>query len=114
MSEVFVFGSNRQGRHGLGAAKEARERWGAIYGVAEGRQGDSYAIVTKELRRSEPPVSLLEVKLGITRFLRYAESHPSLTFHLTKVGCGLAGFDEQVISALFKDAPRNVIRPRGW
>ena len=114
MSEVFVFGSNRQGRHGLGAALEARKRWGAVYGIPEGRQGDSYAIVTKELRRSEPPVSLLEVKLGIARFLRYAENHPSVTFHLTKVGCGLAGFNEDLIAPLFKDAPRNVIRPKGW
>ena len=49
-NEVFVFGSNKQGRHGKGAALTARTKFGAIYGQARGLQGQSYAIVTKELR----------------------------------------------------------------
>ena len=28
---IFVFGSNTEGRHGAGAAKVAREQFGAIY-----------------------------------------------------------------------------------
>ena len=35
---IFVFGSNLEGRHGLGAAKTAREKFGAIYGCPEGLQ----------------------------------------------------------------------------
>lgn len=46
---VFVFGSNPEGRHGAGAAKVARERFGAVYGQGEGLQGNAYAIPTKDL-----------------------------------------------------------------
>lgn len=47
--EVFVFGSNPEGRHGMGAAKSALA-FGARYGIGRGRQGQSYALVTKNLR----------------------------------------------------------------
>ena len=46
---IFVFGSNTEGRHGAGAALYARQHHGAIYGQARGLQGNSYAIVTKDL-----------------------------------------------------------------
>lgn len=32
-NEVFVFGSNLEGKHISGAAKAAREKFGAIWGV---------------------------------------------------------------------------------
>ena len=35
-NQIFVFGSNTEGRHGKGAAKIARDKFGAIYGQAEG------------------------------------------------------------------------------
>ena len=47
---IFVFGSNPEGRHGAGAAKVAREQFGAIYGQGEGLQGNAYALPTKDLR----------------------------------------------------------------
>ena len=47
---IFVFGSNPEGRHGAGAAKVAREQFGAKYGVGEGITGNSYALPTKDLR----------------------------------------------------------------
>ena len=52
--KIFVFGSNLEGKHGKGAALEARKNWGAIYGQGIGRQGNSYAIPTK----STPYISL--------------------------------------------------------
>jgi len=48
MTPIFVFGSNRAGRHGNGAALAARRQHGAIYGQGEGLQGQSYAIPTKD------------------------------------------------------------------
>ena len=48
-NEVFVFGSNPQGRHGMGAAKLAIDNFGAIYGKGRGFAGQSYALVTKNL-----------------------------------------------------------------
>lgn len=109
--EIFVFGSNRQGRHGKGAAWHAKENYGAMYGQAKGRQGDSYAIITKELRRDKPVVGLEEVKTGVHDFLDYAISHPELTFKLTAIGCGLASFTVKDIAPLFSIRPNNIILP---
>ena len=53
---IFVFGSNKAGRHGKGAAKYALENHGAIYGQGEGLQGNSYAIPTKD--ENLKPISL--------------------------------------------------------
>lgn len=111
---IFVFGSNRQGRHGKGAALTAVQKYGAIYGQAKGRQGDSYAIVTKELRNGYQPVTLEEVQSQIRKFLQYAEENEDQTFLVTKVGCGLAGFDEVDIKKEFVRAPSNCILPDGW
>jgi len=108
---IFVFGSNRQGRHGKGAALRARLNYGAIYGQAEGLQGNSYAIVTKELRQHMPAVSLAEVEVNVATFLRFALSHPELEFEVTAIGCGLAGFKVSQIAPLFINAGPNVHLP---
>ena len=61
---IFVFGSNTEGRHGLGAAKTAREKFGAKYGQPSGRQAQSYAIITKDLTKSfHPSVSRLDIEM---------------------------------------------------
>ena len=46
---IFVFGSNPTGYHGAGAAKDAANRFGAIYGQGEGLQGSAYALPTKRI-----------------------------------------------------------------
>lgn len=46
---IFVFGSNPEGRHGAGAARSAL-KFGAKYGIGRGLQGQTYALVTKNLR----------------------------------------------------------------
>ena len=51
---IFVFGSNPEGRHGAGAAKVAREKFGAIYGQGEGLQGNAYALPTKRIKSITP------------------------------------------------------------
>ena len=51
---IFVFGSNPEGRHGAGAAKIAREQFGAIYGQGEGLQGNAYALPTKRIKSITP------------------------------------------------------------
>ena len=108
---IFVFGSNRQGSHGKGAALHAVKAYGAVYGQAQGRQGNSYAIVTKELRKWMPPVALEEVRDGVDRFIAYARANPELKFQLTPIGCGLAGFTVDQIAPLFANAPDNVLLP---
>lgn len=50
-NEIFVFGSNPEGRHGMGAAAIALKNFGAIYGMGRGIQGNSYGLVTKNLKK---------------------------------------------------------------
>lgn len=114
MSDVFVFGSNTQGRHGKGAALHAKKYYGAVYGQASGRQGNSYAIITKELRPNYPPVTLADVEREVSTFLEYIKNTPDDLFHLTKIGCGLAGFVEEDIKGMFKIRSKNLILPEGW
>ena len=103
---VFVFGSNVHGQHGSGAARLAQERFGAVPGVGEGLQGQSYALPTMEGPES--------FKRAAERFVDLANTRPDLTFWLTKVGCGIAGYDEQDVKVWFAETPPNVVKPPGW
>ncbi len=111
MRRIFVFGSNREGRHGKGAALAARLKHGAIYGQAEGLQGNSYAIITKELRADVEPVTLDEVRAGVNGLLAFARTRPDLIFDVVPIGCGLAYFTCDQIAPLFNGAPDNVNLP---
>jgi hypothetical protein len=112
-NEVFVFGSNRQSKHGKGAALTARNKFGAIYGQSQGLQGQSYAIITKELRKDYQPVSLQEVKEGVDTFIQFAKDNENLTFYVVELGCNLAYFTVEQIAPLFKSATKlkNVYLP---
>ncbi len=106
-NQVFVFGSNRAGEHYAGAAYAAWVRFGAGMGVGEGLVGQSYAFPT--LASSEG-----DLRKSAMALQRTAEALPAVTFYLTKVGCGIAGFDEDYMKQFFKDMPDNVIKPKGW
>lgn len=107
---VFVFGSNLAGRHGKGAALWARQHRGAIYGRGEGYQGNSYAIPTKDANLRTLPLD--DICNSVVSFLEFALSHPELTFQLTPIGCGLAGYSPRDIAPMFDlPPPRNVIMP---
>jgi hypothetical protein len=107
---VFVFGSNLAGRHGAGAARWAKLNRGAIYGCGEGMQGDSYAIPTKDHNIRTLPLDY--IKIYVETFLNYARNNPEITFHLTPIGCGLAGYEPEQIAPMFADAPPNVVKPK--
>jgi hypothetical protein len=110
--DIFVFGSNTEGRHGKGAALEARNNWGAIYGQARGLQGRSYAIVTKELRKHLPDITLAEIYDEVGVFIDFASRHPEHRFILTPIGCGLAGFSPEQIAPFFSVCPKNIVLPK--
>lgn len=112
MPSIFVFGSNLKGIHGAGAALYAKERWGAVQGVGEGRTGNSYALPTKHTPWRG--MTLDEIRPGVERFLSYAKQNPELRFYVTRVGCGLAGYHETDIAPMFEHAPLNCLLPRGW
>lgn len=110
MTEVFVFGSNLAGRHGKGAALEAKEKWGAIYGKGQGRQGNSYAIPTKDYNLR--PLPLDKIASYIALFKEYAFYHDEDIFRLTAIGCGYAGYKPEQIGPLFGKVTYNVKIPK--
>ena len=91
--EIFVFGSNARGHHGGGAARTAMERFGAVWGVGDGLRGQSYAISTME--------GLAATAANVSRFIDFAAMHRELTFLVTPIGCGIAGYTPQQIAPLF-------------
>lgn len=103
---IFVFGSNDSGFHGGGAAAHAVDFFEAEMRVGCGITGRSYALPTKD--HSVQTLPLEEVEWEVKRFLAFARRATNLTFIVTAVGCGLAGFTPAQIAPLFKNAPENV------
>lgn len=93
-NEIFVFGSNPEGRHGAGAAKIARNKFGAIYGFSRGLTGQSYALITKNLtagfkeigtgityhKEGEHSVSPEQIMDNIRELYQCAREHPDKRF----------------------------------
>lgn len=109
---IFVFGSNLAGRHGKGAALYAAKNCGAQRGVGRGRTGMAYAIPTKDERLNILPRDM--IKVAVDEFIEYARANPELTFYLTPVGTGLAGYSQWSMRTLFREAPANVEWADTW
>ena len=112
INPIFVFGSNLAGMHGGGAAAFARLSCGAEMGVAIGRTGRAYAIPTVDAQIQ--PLPLERIRFNVATFLAYAAAHPEMTFEVTRIGCGIAGFTDDQIAPLFAGAPENCSLPDGW
>lgn len=107
---IFVFGSNLAGIHGAGAAKYAKQYRGAISGQGIGLQNQSYAIPTKDEHIQSLPLEL--ITQHVYTFISFAREHSipnpkSLSFQITRIGCGLAGFTDDQIAPMFASAPSN-------
>ena len=109
---VFVFGSNRSGIHGAGAAYQAHRFKRAEWGVGEGPTGSCYALPTKGYNITE--ISLDDVAYNIQTFVIYAQNNPHDNFQVTQVGCGLGGFTKEQIAPLFIFAPENCYFDKAW
>lgn len=108
-NEIFVFGSNIAGMHGGGAARTAYNLFGAEWGVGVGLTGQCYAIPTMQ-------GGVETIRPYVDEFIAYAKQHPELLFRVTRIGCGIAGFTNQEMAPLFKEAceMENVSFPNGW
>lgn len=100
-NEIFVFGSNEQGAHGAGAARVALA-FGAELGMGFGFAGNTFAIPTKDWSIKTLPLDV--IKHYVERFLVAAKLHPELTFLVTAIGTGLAGYTVADIAPLFEKA----------
>ena len=107
--EIFVFGSNLQGMHAGGAARIAYNNFGAIWGQGVGLQGQSYGIPTMQ-------GGVETVRPYVNEFIQFAKDHPELTFLVTRIGCGIAGFTDAEMAPLFEKAHNieNIVLPEGW
>jgi RNA polymerase sigma factor (sigma-70 family) len=108
-NQVFVFGGNLAGMHGGGAARIARLRFGAVMGNGVGMQGRSYAIPTMQGGTET-------IRPYVNDFIAYAKKHPELTFLVTPIGCGIAGFEPEDIAPLFEEASNveNIWLPKSF
>jgi uncharacterized protein (DUF1810 family) len=111
--QIFVFGSNALGYHTGGASGTARKKFGAVWGQAEGLQGQCYAIPVdygKNIRKDG------EVRAAVSRFISFAKEHPDLFFLVTRVGCGIAGYHDEEMAQFFIDALelKNVSLPKSF
>lgn len=106
-NEIFVFGSNLAGAHGGGAARLAFERFGAVWGKGVGLHGKTYAIPTMQ-------GGVDTIKPYVDEFILFARENSSITFLVTRIGCGIAGFRDEEIAPLFKEAMdvKNIILPK--
>ena len=107
--EVFVFGSNLAGMHAGGAARIALEVFGAVWGQGVGLQGQSYAIPTMQ-------GGVETIKPYVDDFIAFTRQHPELFFYVTRIGCGIAGFQDREIAPLFAEAKdiQNICLPKSF
>lgn len=94
--EIFVFGSNKDGKHDGGAARTALNHFGAIYGQSSGLQGQSYGVNTMSGR--------FRMEADIRTLIRFSERRPDLCFLVTELGCGIAGYIPEEVAPVFKNA----------
>ena len=112
-NQIFVFGSNTLGYHTGGASGTARKRFGAIWGHAEGLQGQSYAIPVdfgKGIRKDT------EVKASVDKFIAFAKENEKLFFFVTRIGCGIGGYSDEEMAQFFKAAleVKNICLPKSF
>lgn len=111
--EIFVYGSNILGKHGLGAAKTALLKFGAEYGRV-GYCGNSYGINTKDNHLKTLPLS--EIAKYVNTFTLFAKHNPQLKMLVTSIGTGLAGLRAEQIAPMFLEASKlsNVWLPKSF
>ncbi len=106
---IVVFGSNTEGWHGSGLARDCKRLYGAEQHYGVGRQGQCYAIPTRERDPNKPAPALQTMSLDkiyeyVQDFIQYAKDHKELTFLVSPIGCGHAGYSPKQIALMFKNA----------
>ena len=112
-NQIFVFGSNILGYHTGGASGTARKKFGAVWGQAEGLQGQSYAIPVdfgNGIRKDT------EVRFSVEKFITFAKENEKLFFFVTRIGCGIGGYRDEEMAQFFKEALelKNVSLPKSF
>lgn len=121
---IFVFGSNPEGRHGAGAAKIAKDKFGAKRGVGEGLTGNAYALPTKDLRIKEnnglKSISPEQIIENIKKLYETARQNPDKQFKVAYRNtdkASLNGYTGLEMIDMFLNAgpiPVNIVFSKEW
>ena len=87
----------------------AYEQFGAEWGVGVGQTGQCYAIPTMQ-------GGVETIRPYVDEFIEYAKQHSDKRFLVTRIGCGIAGFTDEEIAPLFREALTipNIALPQLW
>jgi len=75
-----------------------------VSGKGVGLRGSSYAIPTKDHRPRGLPLD--QIAHYVSLFIEFAREHAEMTFEVTRVGCGMAGYSDKQMARLFTGAPK--------
>ena len=109
---VFVYGSDFNGSTNSGAAMFAHKYYGAQQGIGDGPNGQSYALPIKN--EASRNLSLQDINYNVRNFIAYAKERRDLFFMVTRIGCGVGGYDDNTIAPMFNKVPDNVWLPGKW
>lgn len=111
LNPIMVVGTNIEGKHGKGAAKSAQDYFGAVYGQAEGLQGNAYGLITKDLKRGEKSLTKDQISENIATLYQNAIDNPGngyLVAYSLQQGNpdkkGLNGYSTQEMAQMFAGA----------
>ena len=118
---IFVFGSNPEGKHGAGSAKVALQKFGAKYGKGDGLHGQSYALITTEMRKGWPRITLGQITDNVRRLYEVARKMPDKKFMVAyrnqpyqKTLCGYTGAQLMKCFLMAGDIPENIWFSEEW
>lgn len=72
----------------------------------------SYAIPTKDGKLNVFP--LARIRSAVATFAAHVITHPDERFFITRIGCGLAGYEDKDIAPMFKSMPDNCSFAEEW
>jgi hypothetical protein len=111
MKRIFVFGSNLEGHHAAGAALEASRRGFPSYlGAGFHKRSRCYAVPT--MHGHDRLVKYVEQFLDFAAMMQKLQ--PKTKFQVTRIGCGIAGFDDSTVASMFAKAPANCLFDKKW
>ena len=118
---IFVFGSNPEGKHGAGSAKVALQKFGAKYGKGDGLHGQSYALITTEMRKGWPRITLEQITDNVRRLYEVARKMPDKRFMVAyrnqpdqRTLCGYTGAQMMQCFLSAGEIPDNIWFSEEW
>lgn len=86
---------------------------GRARGFQEGREGASYAIETIYRPGERRSVSIETIKDQVKELYQFAKQHPEMTFQLTRIATGNAGYTEEEMRLMYNSIeiprPNNIV-----